>query len=72
MLTTLSPDSSLAGCFSFPGYKRNLQAAAPAQRIVAAVRAAVGPLVSMAPPVTRLFERLQRLYFLSEGQDISA
>ncbi|GBF88189.1 fanconi-associated nuclease [Raphidocelis subcapitata] len=49
-----------------------MQAAAPAQRIVTAVRAAVGPLMCMAPEVARLFERLQRLYFLSEGQDISA
>jgi hypothetical protein len=48
------------------------QSAAPAPRVVAAVRGLAGPMVRLSPALQRLFARLQRVYFLSEGQDLSA
>jgi hypothetical protein len=32
----------------------------------------MGPLLRAAPAAQQLFSRVQRLYFLSEGQDINA
>jgi hypothetical protein len=39
---------------------------------VAAVRGLVGPSAQVDPEVRRLFARLQRLFFLAEGQTMSA
>ena len=47
-----------------------LQAAAPPTRVVAAVRGLVGPLLRPQQHVMALYERLQRLFFLAEGQDM--
>lgn len=49
-----------------------LQGAAPPERIVTIVRGLTGPLLRLSPSVHGLFARMQRLYFLAEGQDISA
>lgn len=48
------------------------QSAAPPERISSVVRGLVGPLLRLVAPVYNLFARIQRLYFLTEGQDISA
>ncbi|KAI8462547.1 MAG: hypothetical protein J3K34DRAFT_462867 [Monoraphidium minutum] len=48
------------------------QGAAPPPRVAAAVRGLVGPSVQVAPALQRLFVRLQRLYFVAEGRDMSS
>lgn len=48
------------------------QSAAPPPRVAAAVRSIMGPLLRMGPAAQRLFTRMQRFYFLSEGQGINA
>ncbi len=55
-----------------PTNTNQLQAAAPPQRIIAAVRGLVGPLLRIAPAVQRLLLKMQRIFFLSEGQDLSS
>jgi hypothetical protein len=47
------------------------QAAGSPRRVVEILRGLMGPLVSVAPSVSALFARLQRLYFITEGQSVS-
>ena len=72
LLPAKHPGALGSASASKAGLVAALQSAAPPQRVVSVVRGLVGPMLRLTAPVLVLFARIQRLYFLSEGQDISA